>query len=285
MLITGCSSGIGHAAARVLRARGWRVVASARKAQDVQRLNAEGLETIELDVADAASVERGARAALELFGGRIGALVNNAGYSQAGAMEDVSRDELRRQFETNVFGLQDLTNRVLPVMLKQGWGRIVHISSVVGKVTIPMHGSYCASKHAVEALADAQRVELRGTGVGIVLVEPGPIASEFRRSAAREAHAALEGKTSRFSQHYERQLREADTRRPEDVFALPAEAVARAIARALESSSPRARYRVTLPAWLAPLARALATDACYDWMVSRRVPPEEKPARGSQADR
>lgn len=273
VLITGCSSGIGRATADHLRARGWRVLASARKAEDVARLQADGFEALALDVADADSVERAAAETLRRLEGRLGALVNNAGYGQAGAMEDISRDLLRRQFEVNVFGLQDLTNRLLPAFRAAGAGRIVHVSSVLGRVSIPMNGSYCASKHAVEALADAQRVELRDTGIGLSLVEPGPITTAFRRNAAQQVEAHLPHGPSRFADYYARQVAGHRAVRKEDRFAMTADAVACAIAHALESPRPRARYRVTLPAHVAPLARALVPDALYDRLVARRVPP------------
>jgi NAD(P)-dependent dehydrogenase (short-subunit alcohol dehydrogenase family) len=271
VLITGCSSGIGLAAAILLRRRGWRVMASARKPADVERLAGLGFEALMLDVADEASVAAAVARTLDAFEGRLGALVNNAGYSESGALEDLARDALRRQFETNVFGLQDLTNRVLPSMLAQGWGRIVHISSVLGRVVIPLQGPYCASKHAVEALADAQRVELRGTGIGLSLVEPGPIVTEFRRHAATLA-SRLIGRPSAFARYYEEVLPrklKSPTPRP---FSRPPEAVAARIAHALESSRPRARYKVTLPAHVAPVARALTSDGFFDWFASRRLP-------------
>jgi len=269
VLITGCSSGIGLATAILLRRRGWHVMASARKAADVERLVGLGFEAVALDVADEASVADAAARALAHFEGRLGALVNNAGYGEPGALEDLSRDALRRQFETNVFGLQDLTNRVLPAMLEQGWGRIVHISSVLGRVVIPLQGPYCASKHAVEALADAQRIELRGTGVGLSLVEPGPILTEFRRHAAACA-SRLIGRPSAFARYYEEAVpRKLQMPRP---FSKPPEAVATRIAHALESSRPRARYKVTLPAHVAPVARTLASDGFFDWFASRRLP-------------
>ncbi len=265
VLITGCSTGIGRAAAKLLRARGWRVLATARKAADVEALAAEGFESFLLDVADDASVKDGAARALALVGGALGALVNNAGYGQPGALEDVSRDAIRRQFEVNVFGLQDLTNRVLPAMINAGAGRVVHLSSVLGRAVIPMMGAYCATKHAVEALADAQRIELRGTGVGVALVEPGPITTEFHRNARAIGEATLRRGTRFDLELYAAQASSANR------FSLPPDAVAEAIAHALESTRPRARYRVTLPAKVAPLLRALLPTCAYDWLLGRRL--------------
>jgi NAD(P)-dependent dehydrogenase (short-subunit alcohol dehydrogenase family) len=271
VLITGCSSGIGLATAHLLRTRGWQVMASARKTADVARLKSAGFDAVLLDVADEASVAEGAAQTLRHFEGRLGALVNNAGYSEAGALEDLSRAALRQQFEVNVIGLQDLTNRVLPTLLAQGWGRIVHISSVLGRVVIPIQGAYCASKHAVEALADAQRVELHGTGVGLSLVEPGPIVTEFRRNAAAHATGRV-GSPSAFASYYEKEIPRRLKQRAQGSLSLPPEAVARKIAHALESPRPRARYKVTLPAYVAPVVRALASDGFYDWFAARRLP-------------
>ncbi|HMP76376.1 MAG TPA: SDR family NAD(P)-dependent oxidoreductase [Kiritimatiellia bacterium] len=266
VLITGCSSGIGRATARILRERGWRVLATARKPDDVAALAAEGFESFALDLADAASVANGASEALLRTGGTLGALVNNAGYGQPGAVEDVSRDALRAQFEANVLGLQDLTNRLLPAMITAGSGRIVHLSSVLGRVVIPMMGAYCATKHAVEALADVQRVELRGTGVGVMLVEPGPIETAFRRNAVSIGQATLQV-NSRFS------LPDLASRADgSGAFTKPPEAVAVKIVHALESRRPRARYPVTLPAYAAPLMHALLPQCVFDWIIGRRLP-------------
>lgn len=277
VLITGCSSGIGLATARRLRARGWQVIASARQAKDVERLAHEGFRTIPLDVADEASVKAAALEALRIADGKLGALVNNAGFGQAGAAEDVSRAALRYQFEVNVFGLQDLTNRLLPAMLRAGSGRIVHISSVLGRVVLPMYGSYCASKHAVEALADAQRVELRGTGVGLILVEPGPITTEFRRTAARMVRETMPGAQSAYGSYYEKEVeRRVQLSKTESRMSKPPEAVAKVIEHALTTRNPCARYAVTLPAQVAPVLRKILPDFLYDAAVSARVPERGK---------
>ncbi len=267
VLVTGCSTGIGRATARLLLRRGWRVLATARTPGDLDALAAEGFEALALDLADPASVIECAHAALDRTGGLLGGLVNNAAFGQPGAVEDVSRGALRAQFEVNVFGLQDLTNRILPAMIRAGSGRIVHVSSVLGRVTIPTMGAYCATKHAVESLADAQRVELRGTGVGVHLVEPGPIHTAFR-DTARAVGARTLPRESRFS------LPDLARRSAgPGPFARPPEAVARAIAHALESRRPRRRYPVTLPARAAPLLKAWLPAFAFDRIVSRRLPP------------
>ena len=273
VLITGCSTGIGLATAQRLRGQGWRVLASARKAADVLRLEREGFEVLTLDMADGASVAAAVSETLRRLDGKLGALVNNAGFGQAGAMEDLTRSALRYQFEVNVFGLQDLTNRLLPAMRRAGSGRIVHISSVLGRLVLPLYGAYCASKHAVEALADAQRVELRGTGIGLILVEPGPIDTEFRRNAARKVEEELPLATADFGRYYQGEVeRRRNTAKPASKFSLPAEAVAQVVERALTARQPRARYPVTLPAHLGPVLRKLLPDGLYDRAMASRLP-------------
>lgn len=265
VFITGCSTGIGRATAHLLRQRGWRVFAGARKPADIESLSAEGFTPVEIDMTDSAGIKAAVASIFEATGGTLGALVNNAGFGQPGAMEDISRDALRHQFEVNVFGLQELTNLILPAMLKAGAGRIVHISSVLGKVSTPLMGAYCASKHAVEALADAQRIELRGTGIGLIVVEPGPIRSEFRKTSARTGLATLQPDT---------RIAMPDMTKPRDAagpFSLGPEAVAQKIGHALESPGPHRRYRVTVHAHLAPLLKAIFPDAVYDRVVSVRA--------------
>lgn len=273
VFITGCSTGIGLATAHRLRAAGWRVIASARKPADVEQLTQAGLEALTLDVADENAVANVCADLLQRLDGCLGALVNNAGFGQPGALEDLSRAALRHQFEVNVFGLQDLTNRLVPAMLRAGSGRIVHISSVLGRVTLPLLGCYCASKHAVESLADAQRVELRGTGVGLIVVEPGPIDTQFRRTAARQLETALDGSHAEYRSHYAKEIEKRRTAtKPNSSFALGPDAVAQVIQRALESRTPRARYAVTLPARLAPLLRKLMPDPLWDAALAQRMP-------------
>jgi NAD(P)-dependent dehydrogenase (short-subunit alcohol dehydrogenase family) len=264
VLITGSSSGIGLASARDLKQRGWRVFASARKAEDVDSLRAEGFDSIQLDVADSDSIRRAVEELRSATGGRLMGLVNNAGYGQPGALEDLSRDAMRRQFEVNVFGLQELTNAVLPLMLPFGAGRIVHISSVVGRVALPFMGIYSASKFAVEALADAQRVELERTGIRISLVEPGPIVTRFSRNAVAATPGFLPMTDSRFAGLYAKELLTRENPERQKAFSLPPEAVARAIAHALSSPRPKRRYKVTLPAHLGAFLSRFAPDALID---------------------
>jgi NAD(P)-dependent dehydrogenase (short-subunit alcohol dehydrogenase family) len=272
VVVTGCSSGIGLATARLLRERGWTVLPTARKPADLDMLKGEGFDPVDIDVADGASTARAADEILARTGGVVGALVNNAGFAQPGAMEDLTREALRRQFEVNVFGLQDLTNRLLPVMLKQKAGRIVNVSSVVGRVALPFLGIYSATKFAVEAMSDAMRVELVDTGVHVSLIEPGPIITAFRANAvqAAEGHAAPEG--SRFKAYYEKELaRRRKSQKKVGWINRPPEDVAVKIAHALESSWPCRRYPVTILAHVGALLRRFAPDALLDWSFAKEV--------------
>ena len=207
VVVTGCSSGIGRAALPVLAARGYRVIASARRPGDVDALQADGFETLRLDLADADSVAEAASHLLHLGGGRVYGLFNNGGYGQPGAVEDVSREALRAQFETNVFGWHDLTRRLLPAMRAAGEGRIVQNSSVLGLVSLRFRGAYNASKHALEALSDTLRMELAGSGVHVSLIEPGPVRSEFRVNARRMFERNVDRRASSFRETYEAVLR------------------------------------------------------------------------------
>lgn len=278
--VTGCSSGIGAATAAFLREAGWQVFPTARKPADLDALRDQGFQPIALDLADAASVENAARGLLDRTGGPLGALVNNAGFCQAGAMEDVPREALQAQFETNLFGTHQLTRRLLPVFRRQGCGRIVNISSVFGRISSPMVGAYCASKFALEALSDALRIELWGTGIWVSLVEPGAILSRFRRNAAEALDRSIDRSRSGYGEVYAHEIerRRRQVKKP-DLFTRPPVEVARKILHALESPRPRRRYRVTLPAHLAELAVRFIPQAWTDPLLARRVPERLEGAR------
>ena len=281
VLITGCSSGIGAATAEALRAAGWRVFPTARAGGDRDALRAQGFEPIALDLADPASVDAAAAAVLARTDGALGALVNNAGYCQAGALEDVSRAALRAQFETNGFGLHQLTRALLPAFRRQGCGRIVHVGSVLGRLATPMVGSYCASKFAVEALADALRIELRGSGIWVALVEPGAILSRFRKNAAEALDRSVDRAQSGFGDVYAHEIerRRRQIKKP-DLFTRPPEEVARKIRHALESPRPKRRYGVTLAAPLTELVARFIPQAWTDPVLARRVPKRQAPPEG-----
>ena len=269
VLITGCSSGIGLAAATVLAARGWRVVASARRAEDVAGLKAAGHNAVLLDVADSGSIASALDETLALTGGRLDGLVNNAGIAIPGAVEDLRREHLERQFATNLFSILELTNRVLPLMRRQGHGRIVMISSILGRVAVPWRGAYNASKFALEGLTDTLRLELRGSGIRVSLVNPGPVKSRFRDNSLANFDAWLDTSTSPHRETYARLRAETGARKDDQPFTVEPEAVARKIAHALESRRPRARYYVTLPAYVLATARCLLPVSWLDTLLSR----------------
>jgi len=276
VLITGCSSGIGLAAALEMKTRGWSVWATARKPEDMQRLREQGFNALELDVADPESIGQAVSDLREATDGKLKALVNNAGFGQPGALEDLSRDQMRYQFEVNVFGLQDLTNQLLPDLMKNGDARIVHISSVVGRVALPFLGIYSASKFAVEAMADAQRVELDGTGVHVSLVEPGPIVTKFSVNAVDQGTELLQGTETRFRDLYTEGLDQRKNAGGTKPFALPPEAVAKKIAHALTSNRPRCRYKVTFPAYLGAVLSRVAPDSLIDAILTRELRKRKK---------
>jgi NAD(P)-dependent dehydrogenase (short-subunit alcohol dehydrogenase family) len=260
VFITGCSSGIGYHAAHALRQRGFRVIASARGEQDVARLRDEGLECLHLDLDDPASVARTADELERITGRRVYALFNNAGFGQPGAVEDLRREVLRAQFETNVFGTLDLTNRILPWMRAAGEGRIIQNSSLLGFVSLAYRGAYNASKYALEGLYDTLRLELAHSGIHAVLIEPGPITSRFRSNALAAYRRNIDVENSAHREAYraiEARLNRSGAVAP---FTLPPEAVTKKLIIALESPAPRPRYYVTFPTYLfAALKRGLST--------------------------
>lgn len=265
VLITGCSSGIGQAVAHGLQRRGWRVFASARRAPDVARLRAEGLESLRLDLDDSGSIRAAVAEVLSLNGGRLDALFNNGGFGQVGAVEDLSRAALREQFETNLFGWLELTNLIIPVMRAQGHGRIVMNGSVLGYAAFPYRGAYNAVKYALEGLSDTLRLELRGTGIQVSLVEPGPIVSRFRENCLPHFEKHIAWQDSVHRDRYEAQLARLRNPGPVAPFTLDAEAVLEKVVHALESPRPRPRYPVTIPAiafwWLKRLLSIRMMDS------------------------
>lgn len=263
VLITGCSSGIGRCLALGLKARGLRVFASVRQTKDVPALEALGLEALRLDLADSASIGQAVDDVLARTNGRLDALINNGAYGQPGAVEDLSRAALRAQFETNLFGTHELTTRVLPVMRAQGHGRVIQISSVLGIVSLAYRGAYNASKHALEALSDTLRLELRGTGIFISLIEPGPITSRFRENAFAAYKTYIDPSRSAHRAHYAAVERRLGGGKPLP-FTLPPEAVLAKVEQALNAARPRERYAVTFPTYLFAVAKRLLTTRALD---------------------
>ena len=270
ILITGCSSGIGYDAAHGLAARGWRVFATCRKQDDCVRLRAEGVESFVLDYANEASVSAALAQVLEATGGTLDALFNNGAFALPGAAEDLPRAGLREVFETNVFGWHDLTRQVIPVMRAQGAGRIVNCSSVLGLVCAPWRSAYNASKFAVEGLSDTLRLEMRGTGIEIVLIEPGPVTSKIRQNATIAFEKWIDWENSARADAYRTTLLKRLYDKPgKDRFELPASAVTQKLVHALESRRPQARYFVTTPTYImAALKRFLPTRA-LDWILAK----------------
>ncbi|MBI3898525.1 MAG: SDR family NAD(P)-dependent oxidoreductase [Gammaproteobacteria bacterium] len=257
VLITGCSSGIGRCLAHGLKDRGYRVFATARQSADVDALAADGFDSVVLDLASTESIERAVATVLERSRGRLHALINNGAYGQPGAVEDLSRAALRAQFETNVFGTHELTVRLLPTFRTQNHGRIIQISSLLGLVCMPYRGAYNASKFALEALSDTLRLELRGTGIHVCLVEPGPIATRFRENSHTAFKAHIDPAASTHTAPYKALERRLMSRQPVP-FTLPPTAVLSKVLKALEAPRPRIRYYVTLPThWFALLRRLL----------------------------
>lgn len=268
VLITGSSTGIGRCLALGLHARGYRVFASVKQEKDVAALRAAGLESLVLDLRSSDSIRAAVDEVLARTGSQLYALVNNGAYGQPGAVEDLTRDALRQQFETNLFGAQELTNRILPVMRQQNEGRIIQVSSVLGIVSFAYRGAYTASKFALEALSDTMRLELRGTKIHVSLVEPGPITSRFRDNAYAAYQANIDKGQSAHRQYYEQVERRLGGSRPLP-FTLPPEAVLQKVIHALESRRPRLRYPVTFPSHLFTWLRRLLTGRSLDYILAK----------------
>jgi NAD(P)-dependent dehydrogenase (short-subunit alcohol dehydrogenase family) len=269
ILITGCSSGIGYCVAQGLARRGFRVFASARKPQDVARLAAEGLESVVLDLDDSSSIAQAVEQVIERSGGKLYGLFNNAGFGQPGAVEDLRRDIIRAQFETNLFGLLELTNQIIPLMRSAGEGRIIQNSSVLGFVALPFRGAYNASKHALEGLTDTLRMELMNSGIRVALIEPGPISSQFRRNALTAFKQNISIERSVYRSQYTGALRRLASEGPAVPFTLPPEAVLNKVIHALESPNPRARYYVTLPTHVFAMLRRILPTRWLDRILLR----------------
>lgn len=269
ILITGCSSGIGLDAARTLRERGWRVIATARKPEDLARLkNFLNVEVLPLELADSQSIATCAISALELTRGKIDALFNNAAFGQPGAVEDLTPKLLREQFEVNVIGAHDLTRRLIPAMRKNGDGRIVNCSSVLGMIVAPYRGAYCASKFALEALTTSLRLELEGSGIHVSLIEPGPIRTRFVEHSVNRLLATVDIDNSPHRDIYRARL-EAMKAGGQQTFKLEPEAVTKKLIHAVESSRPRRHYYVTTPTYLAAAMRRLLPNFAIDYFARR----------------
>jgi len=272
VLITGCSTGIGRATAEYLAGKGHTVYATARKLESIADLEAKGIKTLALDVDDEASMQAAVKV-VEDAEGAVGALVNNAGYSQSGAVESVKLDDIRSQFETNVFGLIRMSQLVLPGMRRQGHGRIVNVGSMGGTLVFPGGGIYHATKFAVEAISDALRWEVKGFGVDVVLIQPGLITSDFAAAAVGALNTGTtdDGPYGKFNQAVASGTVDAYDG-PTAKLGGPPKAVAKVIERAITSRRPRTRYKVTASARLIMGQRKLLTDRMWDRFVATQFP-------------
>lgn len=267
VLITGCSSGIGYCVAKGLHERGYRVFATARREESVRHLQSEGLESLRLDLDDSASIQRAVNEVLQRTDGKLYALFNNGAFGLPGAVEDLSRQAIRAQFETNFFGWLELTNLILPVMRRQGYGRIIQNSSVLGFAAMPFRGAYNASKFALEGLSDTLRLELSGTEIFVSLIEPGPIATQFRANAMQALLRYVDIEKSVHRDSYlamQSRLGKKGTAVP---FTLPPEAVLQKVIHALEARRPAARYYVTLPTHLFGLLKRILPVRMLDKLL------------------
>lgn len=268
ILITGCSSGIGYYCAKALHDEGYRVFATARKLEDVQRLKEEGLESYQLDLDDSQSIENALEKILEKTDGKLYALFNNAAYGQPGCVEDLSRDVLRAQFETNLFGTHELTTKILPIMRAQGYGRIIQNSSILGLVALRYRGAYNASKFALEGLTDTMRLELEGTNIYTSLIEPGPIRSDFRKNALAKFLENIDREDTPYKTIYKEKL--VGLKSTQDVpFTLGEEAVYEALLHALRAKRAKARYRVTKPTTLFWFLKRILSTRVLDKVLKK----------------
>ncbi len=259
ILITGCSTGIGLDAAKRLHQLGFQVFAGVRDIESAQRLQALNITSVQLDLTQPATITTALKQVTDATNGRLDALFNNGAYGQPGAVEDLTTEVLREQFETNVFGWHELTRQVIPIMRAQGYGRIVQNSSVLGLVCMPFRGAYNASKYAIEGLTDTLRLELQGSNIEVSLIEPGPIVSQFRATALAKFKQHIDIKTSVHRDAYQRQLDRLSSDSGNQ-FTLPAAAVTDKLLHALTAKRPKARYYVTFPTYLfAFLKRILST--------------------------
>lgn len=268
-MITGCSSGIGRCIAEGLKTRGYQVIATARQPRDLADLAAQGFTALPLDLDNSASIAQAVAETLRICDGRLYALFNNGAYGQPGAVEDLSRETLRQQFETNLFGWHELTCQVIPAMRRCGEGRIIQNSSILGFISLPYRGAYVASKYALEGLSDTLRLELAGSGIHVSLIQPGPILSRFRENALRKFRENIDAEHSHHHDRYQSMLTRLEKQGPAMPFTLPPEAVLKRVIHALESPRPKVRYPVTFPTYLFALLRRLLTDRAVDRLLSR----------------
>ena len=276
VLITGCSTGIGYCVAMGLHARGYQVYATVRDQGDVEKLRQQGLNTLFLDLDDSQSIKNCVSQILAQTDGRIDVLFNNGAYGQPGAVEDLSRDVMKAQLETNLLGTMELTNLVIPAMRQHGFGRIIQNSSVLGLISLPYRGAYNTSKYALEGLSDTLRLELHGTGIHVVLIEPGPIESQFRKNAFNAYRKNIDRDASVHRDTYLRMEQRLTKAGPAVQFTLPPEAVLKKVIHAIESPKPKTRYYVTFPTYLFATLKRILPHRALDWVLLRVSKNENK---------
>jgi NAD(P)-dependent dehydrogenase (short-subunit alcohol dehydrogenase family) len=264
ILITGCSTGIGYHCAMALHKAGYQVIASCRRPKDVVALQAQGLHCVQLDLSSSESIKRGLKETLDITGGTLDVLFNNAAYGQPGALEDLPTHALREQFETNLFGWHELTTLVIPLMLEQGHGKIVQNSSVLGLVAMKYRGAYNASKFALEGYTDTLRLELMDTSINVSLIEPGPIESQFRENAKRQFEKHIDIDDSRHQASYKKTLERLDKSSPTNKFTLTPEAVLKPLLHVISSNKPKPRYYVTQPTYIFGFLRRILPSRWLD---------------------
>jgi NAD(P)-dependent dehydrogenase (short-subunit alcohol dehydrogenase family) len=269
VLITGCSSGIGECVAHGLHQRGYRVFASVRNPSDRAAYQMAGIECLVLDYCDSASIKSAVEQVLAKTDGHLYALFNNGAYGQPGACEDLSREAIRQQFETNVFGWMELTNHIIPVMRAQGYGRIIQNSSILGFTAMSMRGAYNASKFAIEGFSDTMRLELADTDIHVSLIEPGPVESQFRANAYRAFQQYIVPDNSVHHERYKKMIQRFEATGKVQPFTLPPEAVLKRVVHALESKRPKIRYPVTFPTYLFAWLKRVMSDRMLDRILGR----------------
>jgi NAD(P)-dependent dehydrogenase (short-subunit alcohol dehydrogenase family) len=267
VLVTGCSSGIGYVCAHALKREGFNVIASCRKQKDVERLVAEGLTCIHLDLDDEASISKAVKQTMQLCDNKLYGLFNNGAFGQTGALEDLPVQALKEQFQSNFFGWHQLVGEVLPYMRKQGEGRIVQNSSVLGFAPMKFRGAYNASKFAVEGWSDTLRLELHETNIKISLIEPGPIESQFRHNALLKFKQWIRVEQSPFKEEYQAQLERLRSSLSKNAFSLPAQAIVPPLLHALNSNKPKLRYRVTTPTKVFAVLKRLLPERWLDVLL------------------
>jgi NAD(P)-dependent dehydrogenase (short-subunit alcohol dehydrogenase family) len=269
ILITGCSSGIGLDAALTLSMRGYQVFATARKEADVLMLQEKGLTACQLDLTESDSIKTALAFVLQETGGTLDFLFNNGAYGQPGALEDLSTQALKIQFDTNVFGWHELTKQVIPVMRKQGHGRIIQCSSVLGFVSMAYRGAYNASKYALEGLTDTLRLELKSANIAVVLLQPGPINTQFRANALKAFQEHIADKNSAHQVQYQQQVARLASKTSNVKFTLEPADVTTALIHALESKRPKIRYRITVPTKLFAVFKRILPARWLDNLLSK----------------